>query len=236
MPDISNLRHTIVPKSDQLNAEQLLPGPMTLTVTDVRLGTEDQPLSIHYQDDNGRPFKPCKTMRKVLIFAWGEDGRDWIGRSMTVFNDPNVKFGGASVGGIRISHMTDIRGDLNLSLTATKGKKAAHTIKPLVMANPAEQLMQAIKSAASIEALKSAFQDAYRSTKDAGQRAQFKAAYDARTAELTPATLDLAAWIDRIDNAADKDSAIDITAQAQAALPGQADAISEAFDAAWGDA
>jgi hypothetical protein len=236
MPDISNLRHTIVPKSDQLNAEQLLPGPMTLTVTDVRLGTEDQPLSIHYQDDNGRPFKPCKTMRKVLIFAWGEDGRDWPGRSMTVYNDPNVKFGGASVGGIRISHLTHIDRDISLSLTATKGKKSAHIIKPLVMANPAEQLMQAIKSSASIEALKSAFQDAYRSTKDAGQRAQFKAAYDTRTAELTPRAIGLDEWIGRIDNAADKDSAIDITAQALAALPAETDAINQAYEAAWGGA
>jgi len=36
MSDISNLSDTIVPKSDQLNADQLLGGSMTITVTDVR--------------------------------------------------------------------------------------------------------------------------------------------------------------------------------------------------------
>lgn len=132
MSDISNLRHTIVPKSDQLNSEQLLAGPMTVMVTGVKLGgTDEQPLIVHYADDNGRPFKPCKTMRKVLIFAWGEDGRQWVGKSMTLYNDPTVRFGGAQVGGIRISHMSDIPRDIGLSLTATKGKKAVHTVKPL---------------------------------------------------------------------------------------------------------
>ena len=134
MSDISNLRHTIVPKSDQLNSEQLMGAPMTVTVAGVKLGgTDEQPLIVHYADDNGRPYKPCKTMRKVLIFAWGEDGRDWVGRSMTLYNDPTVRFGGAQVGGIRISHMSHIEREIGLSLTATKGKKAAHTIKPLVI-------------------------------------------------------------------------------------------------------
>ena len=127
--DVSDLRSTIIPKSDQLNSEQLLGAPMTVTVTDVRIGSSDeQPISVHYEGEAGRPFKPCKTMRKVLIFAWGPDGREWIGRSMTLYNDPQVRFGGAEVGGIRISHMTDISGQIKVSLTATKGKKALHTI------------------------------------------------------------------------------------------------------------
>lgn len=131
MPDVSDLRYTIVPKSDQLNAEQLMAGDMTITVTDVRIGSDDQPVVIHYEGEDGRPFKPCKTCRKVLIFAWGEDGRKWVGKSMTLFNDPSVKFGGMSVGGIRISHLSDIQRELVVSLTATKGKKTPHTIKVL---------------------------------------------------------------------------------------------------------
>lgn len=128
--DIADLSGTIVPKSDQLNAEQLLSGPMTITIDDVRVGSsEEQPVTIHYAGENGRPYKPCKTCRKMLIFAWGADGRQWIGRSMTLYNDQLVRFGGAEVGGIRISHLSDIPKDINVSLTATRGKKAAHTIK-----------------------------------------------------------------------------------------------------------
>jgi len=131
---VEDLRSTIVPKSDQLNSEQLLAGPITVTVTDVRVGSSDeQPISVHYEGENGRPFKPCKTMRKVLILGWGPDGREWVGQSMTLYNDPLVKFGGAEVGGIRISHMTGIPREIKVSLTATKGKKALHTIERLVI-------------------------------------------------------------------------------------------------------
>jgi hypothetical protein len=134
--DISDLRPTIVPKSDQLNSEQLLAGPITIAVTEVRVGSSDeQPIIIHYEGENGRPFKPCKTMRKVLILGWGPDGREWVGKSMTLYNDPLVKFGGTEVGGIRISHMSDIERGIKVSLTATKGKKALHVIDRLEVSN-----------------------------------------------------------------------------------------------------
>lgn len=167
MSDISNLKDTIIPKSDQLNGEQLLSGAITVQVFAVSRGTPDQPLTINYAGDSGRPYKPCKTMRKVLIFAWGEDGAQWIGRSMTLFCDPSVKFGGVAVGGIRISHLSHIERDISLSLTATKGRKDQHTIKrlatkpeepaigPLVISEHRQRLADASKSGS--ESLKSAW-------------------------------------------------------------------------------
>lgn len=130
--EIRDLRDTIIPKSDQLNAEQLLGGPITITVTDVRRGSsQEQPLTIHYEGEGGRPYKPCKTMRKVLVFAWGNDGTEWIGRSMTLYNRPDVKFGGEEVGGIRISHLSHIPKDMAVSLTATRGRKEQTRIAQL---------------------------------------------------------------------------------------------------------
>lgn len=130
--NVADLRDTIVPKSDQLNAEQLLGGPVTITVTDVRRGGgEEQPVIIHYEGEGGRPYKPCKSMRKVLVFAWGGDGREWVGRSMTVYNRPDVKFGGEEVGGIRISHLSHIDRDIAIALTATRGRKEQTRIRKL---------------------------------------------------------------------------------------------------------
>lgn len=131
MSDVSNLSDTIIPKSDQLNSEQLLSGPITVRINEVKRGNDDQPVVVGYDGDNGRPYKPCKSMRKVLIFAWGDDGREWVGRSMTLFNDPSVMFGGVKVGGIRISHLSHIERDIALSLTTKKGKKEAFVIKKL---------------------------------------------------------------------------------------------------------
>ena len=156
MTTIQDLRSTIVPKSDQLNSEQLLTGGMTLTVTDVRVGASDeQPISVHYEGENGRPYKPCKTMRKVLILAWGPDGREWIGRSMQVYCDPQVRFGGAEVGGIRISHLSDIDRDIKVSLTATKGKKALHTIQRMERPSNAPTLDSVLQAISTVKGQKS---------------------------------------------------------------------------------
>ena len=132
MNDISNLRDTIVPKSDQLNAEQLLSAPMTILVTDIKRGSGvDQPVIVSYLNDEGRPYKPCKTCRKILIFAWSDDGSEWIGKRMTLYCDPDIKFGGVKVGGIRISHLSNIERDMAVSLNVTKGKKGEFIIKKL---------------------------------------------------------------------------------------------------------
>lgn len=210
MLEVSDLRPTIIPKSDQLNAEQLLGGPMTITVTEVRIGSSDeQPISIHYENDSGRPYKPSKTQRKVLLFAWGADGRVWIGRSMTIYCDPKIKFGGEEVGGIRISHISDIERDLQVSLTATKGKKALHVIKRLVAAAANPQHVAAIDGATTVKALKDAFAAAYSSSKDAAIRATYKRAYDARTAALSkaPAVKTLQHFKADVDNATDAEIA-----------------------------
>ena len=145
MSDVSNLRDTIVPKSTQLNSEQLLYGPLTITVTSVARGSDDQPITVHYRGENGRPYLPCKSMRKVLIFAWGEDGNKWVGRSMTLFNDLAVKWAGVAVGGIRISHMTHIDREISLQLTATRGKKEPFIIKMLTP--PADDRVEKFRAA-----------------------------------------------------------------------------------------
>lgn len=188
MSDVSDLRGTIVPKSDQLNAEQLLGGDMTITVTDVRMGNDEQPVIIHYENDNGRPFKPSKTVRKILIFAWGEDGREWIGKSMTLFNDQSVRFGGMTVGGIRVSHLSDIDREIAISLTATKGKKAQHTIQVLQVPKAATlaAVLSAIAAATDGPAMASAQALAMKLVEEA-DLAKARTAYAARMKVLKAA-------------------------------------------------
>jgi hypothetical protein len=67
-----DMTDTIVPKSDQLNAEDLLTGPRTFTITEVRKGSAEQPVDIHLAEFPGRPFKPSKTVRRILVSAWGK--------------------------------------------------------------------------------------------------------------------------------------------------------------------
>ena len=130
MTDISQ---TVVPKSDQMNADDLISGSITIKVSKVTVNATDQPVSIHYEGGEGRPFKPCKSMRRVLILAWGSDGDNYTGRSMTLYNDPAVKWAGAEIGGIRISHMSHIESKLRMMLTETRGKKSPFMVEPLVL-------------------------------------------------------------------------------------------------------
>ena len=129
-----DMSKTIAPKSDQMNYDDFLVGPKNITVTSVK-GTgnmnDAQPVSIHYEGDGGKPFKPCKSMRRVMVKIWGIEAQSYVGKSMTLFGDPNVIFGGKKVGGIRISHMSHINNGVDIQLSASKTKRILYNVKPL---------------------------------------------------------------------------------------------------------
>jgi len=147
MIDISK---TIEPRSDQLNADDLLVGSKTIKITSVKEHSAEQPIAIHYEGDNGKPYLPCLSMRRVLVKAWNKDGDKYIGKSLTLFADPNVKWASMAVGGIRISHMSHIDGTLRIMLTKSRGQKAMCEIKPLETA-PENKLTEADFKALSVK-------------------------------------------------------------------------------------
>lgn len=126
-----DLTESIAPRSDQLNAEDLLAGPRTVTVEKVTKGSSEQPVNIHLVEFPGRPFRPSKTVRRILVAAWGAEASAYTGRRMALYRDPAVRFGGQDVGGIRVSHMSHISKRLTLALTVTRGKRAPYNVDPL---------------------------------------------------------------------------------------------------------
>ena len=155
-----DLTESIAPKSDQLNAEDLLTGPRTFTITEVRKGSAEQPVDVHLAEFPGRPFKPSKTVRRILVSAWGPDANTYAGRRMTLYRDPAVRFGGMDVGGIRVSHLSDIAKPMTIVLAVSKGKRAPYVVKPLAdapapaqAAPTAEELIEAAQNAGSDDEL-----------------------------------------------------------------------------------
>jgi len=146
-----NLREAIAPKSDQLNSDDLLGTQRTVQVTSVTAGNKEQPVVIGYQGDGGRPYKPCKSMLRVLVQAWGDDGREWVGRSMKLYCDPEVKFGGVKVGGIRISALSHIDAPMEIMLTVTRAKRQAYRVEVLKEAPPEAKNYPAEMPAADCE-------------------------------------------------------------------------------------
>lgn len=143
------------PKSDQLNSDDLLSGPQSFTIesVEIRPGTE-QPVSI-WLKNHPRPWKPCKSMSRCLVALWGPDAKIYVGRSMTLYRDPTVKWGGMEIGGIRLSHMSHIDHEHTLALTASKGSRKPFKVLPLavsapVSATPSEALIEAGMAAAKL--------------------------------------------------------------------------------------
>lgn len=128
-----DLSKTIIAKSDQLNADDLLTGPRTFTVVEVRPGSEEQPVSIVLAEwPRNRPFKPSKTVQRILAYCWGAETDDWPKDArMTLFRDEKVKWAGEEIGGIRVSHLSHIKGEQKVALQESKHKKSLHTIRPL---------------------------------------------------------------------------------------------------------
>lgn len=151
-----DMKPTIVPKSDQLNADDLLSGPITIKITDVKIKPGEQPVSIHYEGDNGKPYKACKSMCRVMVSAWGADASKYVGRSLTLYCDPKVKWGGMEVGGIRISHMSHIDSSMTMALTVTRANKKPFTVRPIAASDqpaPAQQSLPASPSSANAGAV-----------------------------------------------------------------------------------
>ncbi|MFH5927453.1 hypothetical protein [Roseomonas xinghualingensis] len=141
---------TVAPKSNQLNADDLIAGPRTITITKVSgTGNGDQPVAVSFEGDNSKPYLPCKSMRRVMIAAWGPDAAQYVGRAMTLYRDARVAFGGMEVGGIRISHMSHIEREMVMALTVTKAKRAPYTVKPLRQA-PQQQSAPAQDKASGV--------------------------------------------------------------------------------------
>lgn len=131
MTDI-DLSTMIEARSDQVNADDLMAGPVTVTITDVTRGSAEQPINLVTDVYGpGKTYRPGKSMRRILVAIWGSDGHDYVGRRLTLYRDPAVKFGGAAVGGIRISHASHIQSKLTIPLTVTRGKRAPFVVEPL---------------------------------------------------------------------------------------------------------
>jgi hypothetical protein len=184
--DISD---TIAPKSDQLDYVDLLAGPRTFTITGVRRGpSPDQPVQIDLKEFD-RPWRPGKTMRRVLVVAWGADASQYVGRRVRLFGDPDVMFGGIAVGGSRISHLSHIDGTLTISLMVKRGKSAPYVVHPLdeapqVSDDVAGDWVATIHAAETLAELQTVWEDARK--QGVARDPRLIAAKDERKTLLTP--------------------------------------------------
>jgi len=133
MPDIS---HTLIAKSDQLNAADLA-RPVVITVRSVRVVDEEQPVCIDY-GENRPAWKPCKGMRRLLAQVWGTDTDTWIGHRVELFNDNGATWAGKAVGGIRVSAISGIDRGMSYNMRTSKKSHTMYKIAPMEKAQPVD--------------------------------------------------------------------------------------------------
>lgn len=131
---MTDIAHTLVAKSDQLNAADIIGTEKLLTITKVDVKSGDQPVTVHYEGENGRPWKPALTARRILSALWGTDSSKWIGHTVAVHNDLTVIYAGEEVGGVRPHAATGIETTQIIKLKEKRGPKPkTFEIKPLRM-------------------------------------------------------------------------------------------------------
>lgn len=137
------------PKSDQLNADDFLPNKTkVIEITKVhKQESGEQRLHVFFVGDNKKPWKPCKTMIRLLAHIWGPDGSKWVGKKLKLYRDPTVKFGAETRGGIRISHASHIKEKILVRLTKSRGTLGDVIVLPLEESQPAQQQAQPAQQA-----------------------------------------------------------------------------------------
>jgi hypothetical protein len=173
--DISD---TLAPNSDQLDAVDLLSGPRTFMIKSVAKGDAEQPVNIHLSDFP-RPWRPGKSMRRVLVACWGPDAGTYVGRRVTLYCDPDVVFGGQAVGGTRIAALSHIDKPKKIPLLVSRGKSAIFVVKPLADLKVVDAVMDYMDDARAAKTIDE-WRAVWQRAKDAGHLT------DALKAELVP--------------------------------------------------
>lgn len=146
MVDISK---SLEAKSDQLNAVDLIGSDLVIKIRAVNYSEgADQALSIYFDGDNNKPWKPSKGMRRILAGAWGTETDNWVGRHAKIRFDPSVTWAGEAVGGIRISALSEIdKKGLTFVLALNRKKREPYAVECLqvtVSEYPADKFAKAL--------------------------------------------------------------------------------------------
>lgn len=129
---MNDMSTTIIAKSDQINAADLIGTSRTVTVKEVRIKAgEDQPVAIMIEGDK-KAFRPCLGVRRLLVRVWGPDANKYIGQSLTLYCDPTVTWAGKQEGGIRVSHMTGLDEKIVEFMRTSREKTKPYEIFPLI--------------------------------------------------------------------------------------------------------
>lgn len=152
-----DITDALAPNSDQLDAIELVT-PRTFTIAaGGRLAMrEGKTVAEIALEGFPRVWRPSKGMLDVLARCWGADAKQWVGRSVTLYNDPDVMFGKDRVGGVRISHLSHIDGAQSVPIRASGRGRSPKLWKIEPLADAPAPVAASDKITAAITAINAA--------------------------------------------------------------------------------
>jgi hypothetical protein len=152
---MDDMTETILAKSDQINASDLVTGPLIVTITHVTIGTVEQPRNFHLAEFPDRVYRPSKGMRAVIVKGWGKDSKQYAGRRLKLFRNPKVKWAGKEQGGIEIESMSDIDADFSIPVRTGRNESKMHKVTLLPDAPaPRDWISELHEAAGNLDAIK----------------------------------------------------------------------------------
>ncbi len=199
MTDLTHedLMQAMEAKSDQLNAVDLIAGPITVKIVGARRGDDKKQLVVlDIEGYEGKPWKPCKTQIRIMAEVWKVEGdtklhpERWVGQTVTLYRDPEVIYAGDKVSGVRLSHMSGLTEPRTFVVAETRGKpkkKVIHPIEATPEPTPEEQVyidetVQSIAGVSTLEELQNL--GAMMKDKSVAIRVALRGPYAARKEEL----------------------------------------------------
>jgi len=135
MNDHDGFAESLMAKSDQINAADLMGGPITIKIAGLTVKNSEVQKWTMRLDGNEKFYRPCLGMRRLIAQIWGEP-QNYAGRSMTIYRDPDVKYSAKEVGGIRISHMSHMDGQQKISVPISRAAQKEYLVRPLSVVAP----------------------------------------------------------------------------------------------------
>ena len=126
---MNDIAPTLVGDSNVLSKADLMDGPQTFTVArvDINLSDKKRPTTIHLVESPGKPFKPNLGMRKLIAKGWGKSSKEYVGRRLTLFHNPDVLWQGKREGGVEVCAMSHIETPFTIQVPVNA--KQAKTVK-----------------------------------------------------------------------------------------------------------
>ena len=132
-----DMSKTIEADSTQINAVDLAI-PMVVTITGSSKGPDiKQPVNLEVAEFPGRVYRPCKSMRRLIVEAWGMDTKTYVGRKIKLYNEKSVKFGTSATGGIRIKGLSHIDKAFTSPQMESQRKYVTYAVEKLADGPPA---------------------------------------------------------------------------------------------------